>query len=603
MEITGTFARVTGQRLNPTKSVWWAANRSRDAGTVEINGHALDRVEKCKQLGVQLRFQCNQSNTVGENRAKKGIEIAKRIRWAPLPFHARARLLQSLVTPGSLYGVQIAALPQQMVNALRSATLTALWGDTRKLRCKELVLTLLTAGHLTDPAQASMYQTLKMFRRMMIERPHLREPAQAVWALGVNARAPGPIAEIRKVLLKIGWTWDCFSSFGRPGRPALAVWQHDEGWWLHQIRHGIRMAQWKIAAARRNDCSGLDGNAGVDKKATCALLSSRKTEPASVGRLRTIMSGSLRVGKRLHDAGLAESPICQFCLAAEETADHLFWECPAWQTIRTESEGLPRKEIVDRWPPCTRQCGIFMEDSRLQEEQDKLVGEEQRLQQLLEAQPGPFDASAARRIAWTDGACTNNQDARLRRGGCGVFFGPADASNVSAILPGVSQSNNRAELLAVIMALLRCSSELEVRTDSNYVVNGVLSWQQRRAHGCSDNSDLWSKLTQILHTRPLHALAIVWVKGHANESHIERGITTWEDKVGNDAADALATSAAALHSIDNQVALEAAFRSEAASAAQQMMLRILEARFAAEDENEHASVMLRHSLPSEADPG
>ena len=56
-------------------------------------------------------------------------------------------------------------------------------------------------------------------------------------------------------------------------------------------------------------------------------------------------------------------------------------------------------------------------------------------------------------VAWTDGACVCNQDARMRRAGCGVFFGINLDRNCSFTLPGREQTHNRAELLAVIIAM------------------------------------------------------------------------------------------------------------------------------------------------------
>ena len=41
----------------------------------------------------------------------------------------------------------------------------------------------------------------------------------------------------------------------------------------------------------------------------------------------------------------------------------------------------------------------------------------------------------------------------------------------------------------------------------------------------------------------------MWIKGHATKVHIDRPITTTLNKGGNDAADALASAAAAHHAV------------------------------------------------------
>ena len=73
-------------------------------------------------------------------------------------------------------------------------------------------------------------------------------------------------------------------------------------------------------------------------------------------------------------------------------------------------------------------------------------------------------------VAWTDGASVCNQDSRFRRAGCGVFFGINDNRNCSFTLPGREQTNNRAELLAVITAMKIYDGNLEIRSDSDHVV-------------------------------------------------------------------------------------------------------------------------------------
>ena len=63
------------------------------------------------------------------------------------------------------------------------------------------------------------------------------------------------------------------------------------------------MAEWAKAAARRKDCAGLNGDGGIDREVTCMKLQSSKTSPLDKGLLRSILSGSLRLGERLHKAG------------------------------------------------------------------------------------------------------------------------------------------------------------------------------------------------------------------------------------------------------------------------------------------------------------
>ena len=75
---------------------------------------------------------------------------------------------------------------------------------------------------------------------------------------------------------------------------------------------------------------------------------------------------------------------------------------------------------------------------------------------------------------YTDGACSNNgkPDARA---GFGIWFGDGDKRNTSEAFTG-SQTNNRAELLAIIKALTILREDIEegrpimIYSDSSYSI-------------------------------------------------------------------------------------------------------------------------------------
>ena len=77
-----------------------------------------------------------------------------------------------------------------------------------------------------------------------------------------------------------------------------------------------------------------------------------------------------------------------------------------------------------------------------------------------------------RTVVWTDGATRRNQDRRLRRAGVGVYYGEGHVMNIAIPLPGREQTNNRAELMAIILAVERDRRQLWVRSDSEYCVAG-----------------------------------------------------------------------------------------------------------------------------------
>ena len=131
-------------------------------------------------------------------------------------------------------------------------------------------MTLLVPGHRTDPVQAASYQCLLMLRRQLKRRPEYLEILRRSWDAG-GGRVPGPVDWIRATLADLGRGWESPEQFTRPGKPALNIVAGDDKWWQHEIRDGLRLAQWRQAGQRRADMRGLDSSHGVDRLATLAL--------------------------------------------------------------------------------------------------------------------------------------------------------------------------------------------------------------------------------------------------------------------------------------------------------------------------------------------
>ena len=127
-------------------------------------------------------------------------------------------------------------------------------------------------------------------------------------------------------------------------------------------------------------------------------------------------------------------------------------------------------------PEHPKDSGIFVEDvrvlclrSQLQQEEDE-AGDIPSYFKCSECRSGVHasEDSQEQQVIWTDGASPKNQDDRFRRAGSGIYYGHGHPLNMSAILPGLVQTNQRAELLAVVLACLRDPRPLDIRTDSSY---------------------------------------------------------------------------------------------------------------------------------------
>ena len=90
--------------------------------------------------------------------------------------------------------------------------------------------------------------------------------------------------------------------------------------------------------------------------------------------------------------------------------------------------------------------------------------------------------------------------------GFGVWFGPRDPRNISRHLDGIEQTNNRAELSAVIAVLRVVPVMQPLITDSRYVYDGAtvhLHWWFTVGRQVS-NLDLWQQWREAMLSRTTH---------------------------------------------------------------------------------------------------
>ncbi len=155
-------------------------------------------------------------------------------------------------------------------------------------------------------------------------------------------------------------------------------------------------------------------------------------------------------------------------------------------------------------------------------------------------------------FVYTDGACSNN-GRKNAKAGIGVYFGENDDRNISKRIDGL-QTNNRAELTAVIAAYHKIKSELDLNkditivTDSNYVIKCVGSYGEK----CFNNN--WSSKTkkEIPNVDLLKEAYMLYKDTNVTFLHV-RAHTGLSDthSLGNAEADRLANLSIG-HNVSNQ---------------------------------------------------
>ena len=132
-------------------------------------------------------------------------------------------------------------------------------------------------------------------------------------------------------------------------------------------------------------------------------------------------------------------------------------------------------------------------------------------------------------IIYTDGACRGNPGP----GGWGALI-KYDSVEKTIFGGQANTTNNQMELSAAIegLAILKEPCNVELFTDSKYVMDGITQWIQNwkknnwRTAAKKDvkNIELWQKLDKLI---AQHQVQWRWVKGHSGDA-------------GNEAADLLA---------------------------------------------------------------
>ena len=125
---------------------------------------------------------------------------------------------------------------------------------------------------------------------------------------------------------------------------------------------------------------------------------------------------------------------------------------------------------------------------------------------------------------YTDGACKGNPGV----GGWGALI-LQDDKNIELFGGENETTNNRMELMAVIMALkeMSPSEELTIYTDSTYVQKGISEWIKNwklnnwrsSSKKPVKNKDLWMQLDKASYARKINW---EWVKGHAGNEGNEK---------------------------------------------------------------------------------
>lgn len=413
-------------------------------------------------------------------------------------------------------------------------------------------------------------------RRIFRRFPVLAARAEALWRHvsdpGLRQGWMGPVKNLACLLRDAQLTWSTFGTITtRQGR-VLQLWTGSSTWLAHRLREELRWS--RLQQVTRKDFQGIHVERGINTFATTCLLRGGLSHPAvkqlvpsqsqlaalaggslstySLGVLEGILSGAATAQYQLEKMNLADNTTCPYCTDnVDETKQHMYWECSAWDYIRQATIGRLGPALWRRHGEVVTRCvGITLMPEWIATEWQRLSAMEQSVpsrpswniacHQVIEDDRGV--------LIWTDGSTSHATIPDLTRSGIGIFFKDESQLNFSAALAGERQTNNRAELLAVTLA-----AELGVLWGRAVVIHTDSDWVHRRSMTLCDladvplnweHRDLWLRLRTACVTIPI---SFVLVPAHLSLNDCAvHGVDPLVVR-GNHAADSLAKEGVAQH--------------------------------------------------------
>ncbi|KAK9246328.1 ribonuclease H-like domain-containing protein, partial [Lipomyces tetrasporus] len=144
---------------------------------------------------------------------------------------------------------------------------------------------------------------------------------------------------------------------------------------------------------------------------------------------------------------------------------------------------------------------------------------------------------------WADG-CALSNGLFGARAGVGVYFREDDPRNLSEPLSGYQQTNQRAELTAILRALEVIDDpgrHVRITTDSQYAIKCLTVWKDKWLQ----NGFINSKGLEVVNSDIIKEILELMASHRENRGYVElEHVYGHSGNVGNEVADALAKAGA-----------------------------------------------------------
>ena len=537
LRVTAEFAEAAGWKLHTSKCVQFA-NSERARAWLRQRWPDIPVAAAAKDLGIVAATGRARHSPLAPARCQIAVGRFRRVGRLPVPFFWRCRLGAAAGTSAGLYGAACGSPAPREVAALRQAAKAAVCRGGQRWAA-EIVFGLLSPSWRLDPAAVAVLAPLVQFVKALRGGRLPLDDWRAVAGAGAQRRGRrnGPVAAALRSLATLGLGADaeCWSgvvSAPHGWRPA----EHPAADSFRVLLAAWHSSQWRGLARRRPAFAHLAG--GVDEWATKRLLRSGQLAPDAAAALRVVLAGGV-VTERVASKWSGRPALCPHCRLADEDAEHRHWLCPAWEAARTEATGAPGAAAMLRSqvPGGVALTGVAPTRADLLALAEAAAADDPQLPVPQLLRPGD------RQVVYSDGACLHPADPLLARAAWGIHVavaGAGPARTLGGMVDG-QQTAQRAEVTAALAAVGAVGKDIELVSDSRYVVNGIASIAAGASAAEWAHADLWSCIVPHVRSGRLRAR---WTPAHLQAAeYAERGLAE-ADRLGNAAADAAAGAAA-----------------------------------------------------------
>ncbi len=480
-----------------------------------------------RDLGGQVCYSAALRNKVLTDRIKAVLPYFDTLRKSTSSTSIKISNITQVLWPRSLHGCEAICIGSQHFNKLRAGVMKSLHWN-RGGASSIIRLTLLHCDRL-DPERQDLWLSVKLFRQQCLHFEMIRDWWASYVSSG-NGKTNGPFGKL--------WQW--FASLKLQVDESFCLWFSDRGWVhllfspISEVKGILMHAYWDRQTKVVNQRKGFEDLVGFDHAITTA--NDHKLTVSDLALLNIVRDGSFITNSYKSRFDSTKLPHCEEC-GVPDTRQHRYEECRKYAHLRAAHTAL--FQVWETLPMSFRMYGLCGSNPW-----------RHSLWEAFNALPSHVSSFSVLphgciKHVFTDGTCSDPHDCESALAAWAVVWADEGVVLSSGVVPGITQSILRAEVLAVISAVEWGAShpgELHVWCNNETVVTHMRSLQQHL--DSPDNfahSDLWWKLDALLR----QALADVYihkVASHLSDQDRDSPESDWCSK-WNSVADAQAARA------------------------------------------------------------